>query len=66
MKYTLEAPFKSISGTIERKRLRDGRVITIYARKDGVIAKRTYYPRGTVGVQSGDGPVMVAAETAPQ
>ena len=42
--YTLDAPFKSISGVISRKRFSDGHVETIVATKKGTIYKRTWYP----------------------
>ena len=42
--YTLDAPFKSISGVISRKRFPDGHVETIVATKKGTIYKRTWYP----------------------
>ncbi len=43
--YTLDAPFKSISGVISRKRFSDGHVETIVATKRGTIYKRTWYPK---------------------
>ena len=45
--FTLEAPFKSMSGVVSRKRFADGRVETIVATKRGTIYKRTTYPKGT-------------------
>jgi len=45
MKYQLDSPFKSISGVIERRRLPDGSVLSLVARKDGTMYWRTYYPR---------------------
>ena len=45
--YKLNPLFDSISGTISRRRLSDGRVETIVATKKGTIYKRTSYPKGT-------------------
>ena len=45
--FKLNPLFDSISGTISRKRLPDGRVETIVATKRGTIYKRTTYPKGT-------------------
>ena len=44
--YKLNPLFDSISGTISRRRLSDGRVETIVATKKGTIYKRTTYPKG--------------------
>ena len=44
--FKLNPLFDSISGTISRKRLPDGRVETIVATKRGTIYKRTTYPKG--------------------
>ena len=43
--YKLNPLFDSISGTISRRRLSDGRVETIVATKKGTIYKRTTYPK---------------------
>ena len=45
LKFTLEAPFKSMSGVISRKRYPDGRVESVIATKHGTIYKRTTYPK---------------------
>ena len=37
MRYQLEYPFKSLSGTIRRKRLADGTLVSWVARKDGTM-----------------------------
>ncbi|MBR1473678.1 MAG: hypothetical protein IJ602_05400 [Paludibacteraceae bacterium] len=44
--FTLEAPFKTMSGVISRKRFEDGRVESLIATKRGTIYKRTTYPKG--------------------
>ena len=43
--YELNPLFKSISGTISKRRLSDGRIETIVATKKGTIYKRTTCPR---------------------
>lgn len=43
--YELNPLFKSVSGTISKRRLPDGRIETIVATKKGTIYKRTTYPR---------------------
>jgi hypothetical protein len=45
--YKLNPLFDSISGTISRRRLLDGRLETIVATKRGTIYKRTTYPKKT-------------------
>ena len=45
MKYQLDSPFKSISGVVERRRLADGSVMSLVARKDGTLYWRRQYPR---------------------
>ena len=45
--FTLEAPFKSMSGVVSRKRYPDGRVESVIATKRGTLYKRTSYPKGT-------------------
>ena len=47
LKFTLEAPFKSMSGVISRKRYPDGRVESVIATKRGTLYNRTCYPKGT-------------------
>ncbi len=47
LKFTLEAPFKTMSGVISRKRFPDGRVETVIATKRGTIYKRTTSPKGS-------------------
>ena len=42
--FTLDAPFKSISGVISRKRFPDGHVETIVATKKGTIYVRKWWP----------------------
>ena len=44
--FTLEAPFKTMSGVVSRKRYPDGRVETVVATKKGTLYKRTTYPKG--------------------
>ena len=44
--FTLEAPFKSMSGVVSRKRFADGRVESVIATKRGTLYKRTTYPKG--------------------
>ena len=43
--FTVEAPFKTMSGVISRKRFPDGRVESVIATKRGTIYKRTTYPK---------------------
>ena len=45
MKYKLEAPFRYISGVIERRYNSDGSRTSLIARKDGTLFWRTDYPR---------------------
>ena len=45
MKYQLEAPFRSISGVVERRRMPDGSIESLVARKDGTMYWRRKYPR---------------------
>ena len=45
MKYELVAPFKSISGVIERRQMRDGSIRSLIARKDGTMYWRSQRPR---------------------
>ena len=45
--FTLEAPFKTMSGVVSRKRYEDGRVETVIATKRCTLYKRTCYPKGT-------------------
>ena len=45
MKYQLEAPFRSISGVIERKRLSDGSVKSLVVKKDGTMYWQHRKPR---------------------
>jgi hypothetical protein len=47
LKFTLEAPFKTMSGVVSRKRYSDGRVESVVATKRGTLYKRTTYPKGT-------------------
>ena len=49
MKYTLEFPFRSISGVMERQTDKNGATRILIARKDGTMYWRTYYPRGYKG-----------------
>ena len=46
LKFTLEAPFKTMSGVVSRKRFADGRVESVIATKRGTLYKRTSYPNG--------------------
>ena len=46
LKFTLEAPFKTMSGVVSRKRYEDGRVESVIATKRGTLYKRTSYPKG--------------------
>ncbi len=45
MKYELVAPFKSISGIVEKRRTREGGIELLIARKDGTMYWRRKYPR---------------------
>ena len=45
MKYQLEAPFRSISGIVEKRRTPDGGIEILIARKDGTMYWRKKYPR---------------------
>ena len=45
MKYQLEAPFRSISGIVEKRRTHDGGIEILIARKDGTMYWRRKYPR---------------------
>ncbi len=45
MKFTLSAPFQSISGTVYRKKLPDGRIRALIATKNGTMYERIYTPR---------------------
>ena len=45
MKYELVAPFKSISGIVEKRRTHDGGIEVLIARKDGTMYWRRKYPR---------------------
>ena len=47
LKFTLEAPSKTMSWVISRKRSPDGRVESVIATKRGTIYKRTTYPKGS-------------------
>ncbi|MBO4369757.1 MAG: hypothetical protein J5808_00155 [Paludibacteraceae bacterium] len=49
LKFTLEAPFRSISGVVSRKRYPDGRVKSVVVTKRGTMYERTYYPKGRSG-----------------
>ncbi len=57
MKYKLEAPFRYISGVIERRYNSDGSCESLIARKDGTIFwRRTYrrYHHGTISRHNPD------------
>ena len=45
MKYELVAPFKSISGIVEKRRTHDGGIEVLIARKDGTMYWKRQYPR---------------------
>ena len=45
MKYELEAPFRSISGIVEKRRTREGEIELLIARKDGTMYWRSQRPR---------------------
>ena len=45
MKYELVAPFKSISGVVEKRRTREGEIELLIARKDGTMYWKRKYPR---------------------
>ncbi|MBR1878217.1 MAG: hypothetical protein IJ814_04330 [Paludibacteraceae bacterium] len=47
LRFTLESPFRTMSGVISRKRLADGRVETVIATKRGTIYKRTSFHKGS-------------------
>ena len=44
MRYQLELPFKSISGVVERRQMRDGSIRSLIARKDGTMYWRSQRP----------------------
>ncbi len=45
MKYKLEYPFRYISGTVSRKRLADGSVVSCIMTKKGTMYFRKTYPQ---------------------
>ena len=49
MKYELVAPFKSISGIVEKRRTHDGGIEVLIARKDGTMYWKRKYPRRAQG-----------------
>ena len=55
MKYQLEAPFRSISGIVEKRRTHDGGIEILIARKDGTMYWRRKYARKRTWSRDGRG-----------